>query len=160
MSNSFLLTTNSPSCFALSKCSSWMPKGLSLPAWHSLKLVWITLFLHPGYLHYDSKGNLCPLTIECLSSMLQGTLIWPWSCSLHQGCSGVDLFTGKNIGFIPMTTKKSISQPSQQFLTAFFFFLITFTRQCWYRSVHPFFSPLSSKQAVLFAISPWTSILT
>ena len=122
MSNSFLLTTNSPSCFALSKCSSWMPKGLSLPAWHSPKLVWITLSLQPVYLHYDSKGNLCPLTIVCLSSMLQGTTIWPWSCSVYQGCLGVELFMGTNdTGFIPMTTQKSISQPNQWFLTVFFF---------------------------------------
>lgn len=137
MSNSFLLTTNSPSCFALSKCSSWMPKGLSLPAWHSPKLVWITLSLQPVYLHYDSKGNLCPLTIVCLSSMLQGTTIWPWSCSVYQGCLGVVLFR-YNIGFIPMKTQKSILNQGNDFFTVFFL-IKSFIRQCWYETVHPFF---------------------
>ena len=139
MSKSFLLTTNSPSCFALSKCSSWMPTGLSFPAWHSPKFVWITLFLHPMYLHYDSKGNLRPLTIVCLSSVLQGTPIWPWSCSVHQGCLGVELFTGTywfhsyDYSEIYFSTNPVISKG------VFSFFQIAFTRQCWYKSGCPFF---------------------
>lgn len=159
MSNSFLLTTNSPSCFALSKCSSWMPKGLSLPAWHSPKLVWITLSLQPVYLHYDSKGNLCPLTIVCLSSMLQGTTIWPWSCSVYQACLGVELFTGTILVLILWQLRSLILNQGSDFQQWFFFIKLHLqdsvdTKVC----IH--FPPSSSKQTILFNISPWTSILT